>query len=495
MASLIWVGIVSVVFSLVLTRLLRDTFRWLGIVDRPEGKRKTHRTPIPRGGGLAIALAYIASILLVRFFWGSGLDPQLVLVWKISAATAVVLVVGLMDDLFGLRPWQKLTGQMVGAGIACWNGIIVGGGSGAHADVWWRVPLTIIWLLVCSNAFNLVDGMDGLAAGLGLVSTLAMFAGAQLHHSTQLAMATIPLAGALLGFLRYNFHPATTFLGDSGSLSIGFILGCFSVVWIGQSSTFQGLAAPLIALSIPLLDVTLAIGRRLLRGQHVFAADRRHIHHRLLDRGMTPTKVVLILYTAGIAVSLMALLHLNTASNGPISVLILLLFCGTAVAAVNYLGYSEFALAVKMVLGGNLGRILASQLDLQALQNAISRTATPAACIEVVVASIESLGCYVTRIRFAEHVSGSRSDPASSGWTMRVPLGDGDFVELAREFGDNFSSSHVGPLVDLLRESLPVKAWSFRRTLNEVPQVPQMLPDRVNANERIAIGHAEGRSA
>src|ERR1035438_5728769 len=102
MASLIWVGIVSVVFSLVLTRLLRDTFRWLGIVDRPEGKRKTHRTPIPRGGGLAIALAYIASILLVRFFWGSGLDPQLVLVWKISAATAVVLVVGLMDDLFGL---------------------------------------------------------------------------------------------------------------------------------------------------------------------------------------------------------------------------------------------------------------------------------------------------------------------------------------------------------------------------------------------------------
>jgi len=492
MASFIWVGILSVAFSLVLTRVLRDAFRWLGIVDHPEGKRKTHRTPIPRAGGLAIALASIASILVVRFFCGSGLDPQLVLVWKISAATAVVLVVGLMDDLFGLRPWQKITGQIVGAGIACWNGIIVGGVSGSPVDVWWRAPLTIIWLLVCSNAFNLVDGMDGLAAGLGLVSTLAMFAGAQLHHSTPLAMATIPLAGALLGFLRYNFNPATTFLGDSGSLSIGFVLGCFTIVWIGQSSTLQGLAAPLIALSIPLLDVTLAIGRRLLRGQHVFAADRRHIHHRLLDMGMTPKKAVLILYTAGIAVSLMALLHQNTASNGPVSALILLLFCGTAVAAVNYLGYSEFAWAVKMVLRGNLGRILASQLDLHALKSAISHTATPAACIDVVVASIENLGCYVTRIRFAEHVGGSRSVPGSSGWTMRVPLGDGDFVELTREFGDNSSSAHVGPLVDLLRESLPAKAWSFRRPPNAAPQ---LLPGRLTVQEGLAVGHAEGRSA
>jgi len=490
-AAFIWVGIVAIALSLVLTRVLRDAFRRLGIVDHPEGKRKTHRSPIPRAGGLAIALAYIGSILIVRFFWGSSLDPQLVLAWKISIATAVVLVVGLMDDLFGLKPWQKITGQIVGAGIACWNGIIVGGVSSSPGDVWWRVPLTIIWLLVCSNAFNLVDGMDGLAAGLGLVSTLAMFAGGQLHHSTPLVMATIPLAGALIGFLRYNFNPATTFLGDSGSLSIGFVLGCFTLVWIGQSSTFQGLAAPLIALSIPLLDVTLAIGRRLLRGQHVFTADRRHIHHRLLDMGMTPTKAVLILYMAGIAVSLMALLHLNTAGNGPVSLLILLLFCGTAVAAVNYLGYSEFALALKMVARGDLGRVLASQLDLQALENDISRTATPAACIDLVVASIESLGCYVTRIRFAEQVSGSRSAPLRSGWTIRVPLGDGDFVELARDFDDNSSSAHIGPLVDLLRQSLPTKAWSFRKTLSVAP----ILPGRLTVKEGLAVSHAEGRSA
>jgi UDP-GlcNAc:undecaprenyl-phosphate GlcNAc-1-phosphate transferase len=475
MASLIWVGTASFALSLLLTKVLRDVFRWLGIVDRPEGKRKIHRAPIPRGGGLAVALAYVASYLLVRWFFGSGFDQQLVLVWKILPATAVILVVGLMDDLFGLRPWQKLAGQMVGAGLACWKGIVIAGGSGSHQGVWWGIPLTVIWLLICSNAFNLVDGMDGLAAGLGLVSTFAMFFGAQLQHNTLLAMATIPLAGALLGFLRYNFNPATIFLGDSGSLSIGFVLGCFSVLWIGESPTLHRLAAPLIALSIPLLDVTLAIGRRLLRGQHVFAADRRHIHHRLLDRGMTPRKAVLVLYAAGVVVSLVALWHQNTLGGGAMSGLILLLFGGAAVAAIRYLGYSEFEMAGKMVLRGDMGRFLAAQLDLRTFETAISRSATPAACAEVVVTSVENLGCRVTKVRFAGYITGSRAGFPAPGWTFRVPLDDGDFIELAREFGDDSSSAHIGPLVDLLRASLMAKG----RTFNGSFTVPQIVPGRV----------------
>jgi UDP-GlcNAc:undecaprenyl-phosphate GlcNAc-1-phosphate transferase len=487
MASLIWVGIAACVISLVLTWLLRDAFRWLGILDHPEGKRKIHAAPIPRGGGLAIALAYVASILAVRHFFGSAFDQQLVLVWKILTATAVILAVGLMDDLFGLKPWQKLTGQFVGAGIACWKGIVIAGGAGSHQDAWWGIPLTIVWLLVCSNAFNLVDGMDGLAAGLGLVSTVAMFFGAGLQHNSQLALAAIPLAGALLGFLRYNFNPATIFLGDSGSLSLGFVLGCFSIVWIGHSSTLQGLAAPLIALSIPLLDVTLAIGRRLLRGQHVFAADRRHIHHRLLDRGMTPKKAVLVLYAAGIGVSIVALLHQSSLGNGSRSGFMLLLFCGTVVAAIRYLGYSEFAMAGKMLLRGDLGRFLATQIELRALENAISRAATPAACAEAVVALIEGFGCFVTRVRFAGHITGSRAAFAMPGWTIRVPLDDGDFIELTREFGDGSYSAHVGPLVDVLRGSLVAKGRTFTRTFSPGPQ---MVPGRLVVGGELAVGQA-----
>jgi UDP-GlcNAc:undecaprenyl-phosphate GlcNAc-1-phosphate transferase len=328
--------------------------------------------------------------------------------------------------------------------------------------------------------------MDGLAAGLGLVSTFAMLVGAGLHHDTQLALATIPLAGALFGFLRYNFNPATIFLGDSGSLSLGFVLGCFSIVWIGHSSTLQGFAAPIIALSIPLLDVTLAIGRRLLRGQHIFSADRRHIHHRLLDRGMTPRKAALVLYAAGIGVSAVALLHLSNLGNGSLSGLTILLFGGLTVAAIRYLGYSEFAHAGKMLLRGELGRFMAGQIDLRALEDAIALAATPAACAEVVTNSVESFGCCVTRVRFAGYVTGPSIAPP--GWTLRVPLDAGDFVELTHDFGDSPSSIHVGPLVDVLRSSLLSKGQAFTRTFSPGPQ---MVPGRLVVGGKLAVGQVD----
>jgi UDP-GlcNAc:undecaprenyl-phosphate GlcNAc-1-phosphate transferase len=488
MASLIWVGIISFVLCLVLTPLLRDAFRRLGILDHPGDNRKIHPSPIPRAGGLAIALAYVASYLVIRFFFGGEFDQQLALASKILTAASVILAVGLMDDLFGLKPWQKLTGQLVGSGIACWKGIAIAGGFASPHDAWWSIPLTIMWLLVCSNAFNLVDGMDGLAAGLGLVSTFAMLVGAGLHHDTQLALATIPLAGALFGFLRYNFNPATIFLGDSGSLSLGFVLGCFSIVWIGHSSTLQGFAAPIIALSIPLLDVTLAIGRRLLRGQHIFSADRRHIHHRLLDRGMTPRKAALVLYAAGIGVSAVALLHLSNLGNGSLSGLTILLFGGLTVAAIRYLGYSEFAQAGKMLLRGELGRFMAAQIDLRALEDAIALAPTPAACAEVVTNSVESFGCCVTRVRFAGHVTGPSIAPP--GWTLRVPLDAGDFVELTHDFGHTPSSIHVGPLVDVLRSSLVAKGQAFTRTFSPGPQ---MVPGRLVVGGKLAVGQADSR--
>ncbi len=167
---------------------------------------------------------------------------------------------------------------------------------GVHTHAWWSIPATILWLLACTNAFNLVDGMDGLAAGVGLFSTLTIFVAALLQQNMALAMATVALAGCLLGFLRYNFNPATTFLGDSGSLLIGFVLVCYGIIWVQKSSTFLGMTAPIMALSLPLFDVTLAIARRFLRTQSIFSADRGHIHHRLLDRGISPRKAVLLLY-------------------------------------------------------------------------------------------------------------------------------------------------------------------------------------------------------
>src|SRR5581483_11066131 len=161
---------------------------------------------------------------------------------------------------------------------------------------WVGIPLTVVWLLGCTTAITLIDGVDGLAAGGGQFATITTTAIALVQHNPQLAFATVPLAGALLAFLRYNFSRATVFLGDCGSLLIGFLLGCYGTVWSYKSATLVGMTAPLIVLAIPLLDTTLAVGRRLLLGKPVFGADRGHIHHRLLDRGLTPRGVAIALY-------------------------------------------------------------------------------------------------------------------------------------------------------------------------------------------------------
>ena len=206
---------------------------------------------------------------------------------------------------------------------------------------------------------------------------------------------------------------------------------------------------------------------------------------------MTPRKAVLVLYAAGIGVSAVALLHQSTLGNGSRSGLLLVVFCCIVLAAIRYLGYSEFTMAGKMLLRGDLGRILAAHIDLRALENAISRATTPAACADLVVASVEGLGCLVTRLRFAGHVSGSHSVVVAPAWTFRVPLDNGDFVELAREFGDSSSSAHVGLLVDVLRGSLVAKGRTFTRPLNTGPQ---KVPGRLVVGEELAIGQAaDGR--
>jgi UDP-GlcNAc:undecaprenyl-phosphate GlcNAc-1-phosphate transferase len=271
MNSLIWLGCVSFALSLILTPIFRDIFRSYGVVDAPDGGRKLHKYPVPRVGGIAIACSYVGCFFVVPLLSKNPFEDKLSLVWNVLPAFGVIFAVGVIDDLFGLKPWQKLIGQLAAAGLAYWAGVRIVDVVGFHSASWWSMPVTILWLLTTTNAFNLVDGMDGLAAGVGLFATLTIFLAAVLHGNTPLALATFPLAGCLLGFLCYNFNPATIFLGDSGSLLIGFLLGCFGVIWTQKSATFLGMAAPLMALSIPLLDVGLAIVRRALKRQPIFS--------------------------------------------------------------------------------------------------------------------------------------------------------------------------------------------------------------------------------
>jgi UDP-GlcNAc:undecaprenyl-phosphate GlcNAc-1-phosphate transferase len=290
---------------------------------------------------------------------------------------------------------------------------------------------------------------------VGLFATLTVFTAALMQHNMVLAVATFPLAGALLAFLCYNFNPATIFLGDSGALLIGFLLGCYAAIWSNKSATFLGMTAPLMALSIPLLDVGLAIVRRFLRHQPIFAADRGHIHHRLLDRGFTPRRAALALYgLCGLAAAFSLLQGVMHSFSGAL----LLLFGVFVLLGIQYLGYAEFDLAGRLLFSGAFQRSVGAQLELRKFRAALAAAATPAGCWEVIRDASAKFGFHEVRLGLAGEVFECASDESgAAGWTVRVPLSNGDYVSLSRPFASTVLAMVVAPFVDSLREILVEK--------------------------------------
>ena len=282
---------------------------------------------------------------------------------------------------------------------------------GGHsiADTWWHGPVTVAWLVVCSNAFNLIDGVDGLAAGVGLFATVTTFVAALCSGNNGLALATAPLAGALLGFLRYNFNPATIFLGDCGSLSIGFLLGCGGVMWSQKATTLLGMTAPLIALCIPVLETSLSILRRFLRGKPIFAPDRRHIHHRLLELGMSPRRVAFVLY--GVAGTAAACSLVVSVAGDRFAGLVVVACCVAVWFGVQRLGYSEFEVARRVVFGGVITRVINDRVVLRQLEEELGAAAPTEDCWEILTGASRKLGFNQVRLEFCGRVRTERFDP------------------------------------------------------------------------------------
>lgn len=460
MDALIWLGIVSFLLCLVLTPIFRDIFRSYGVVDQPDHGRKIHKYPIPRVGGIAIAASYLASFFIVQLRTGI-LNQQLALVWKVLPAAAVIFAIGVIDDLWGLKPWQKLIGQFLAAVIACASDIRINDVVWLHSHAWWTYPVTVLWLLACTNAFNLVDGMDGLASGVGLFSTLTIFLAALLSKNAPLAMATLPLAGCLLGFLCYNFNPATIFLGDSGSLLIGFVLGCYGIIWTQKSATLLGMTAPLMALSLPLIDVGLAIVRRFLSRQPIFSPDRGHIHHRLLDRGMSPKKAAILLYGICSIVAIFSLLQ-SVVSNNRISGAIIIMFCAVAWTGIQYLGYAEFSLVGKLLFRGDLQRTLKAQLDLNAFRKSIEETRSAETCAALIHRTASVFGFDLVQASIGGEIFTWPRSGGNPCWEVRIPLEDGDFIEMRREFNKQELAAAAGLFIEVLRAGLEYRLPALR---------------------------------
>lgn len=448
--------------TLMLTPLARRFALGRGWVDWPD-ERKRHRIPVPRIGGVPIVAAYLGSFALLSLIDASTAaalqDAVPVLLWLLPA-TAVVFGVGLIDDLVGLSPIVKLAGQSIAAALACMGGIRISGIAYHPIEPYIGIPLTIVWLVGCTNAFNLIDGIDGLAAGLGLLATITTLAAALLHGDSGLVIAMAPLAGALLGFLRYNYSPASVFLGDSGSLSIGFMLGCCAVIWSQKCATILGMTAPLMALSVPLLDMLLAMVRRFLLLQPIFAGDRGHIHHRLLDRGFTPRRVVLLLYmTSGVA----ACFALLQATMKDAVLLLTIVFCIMALGAIAGLKYAEFVIVGRLLRENQFRGLIKFHNVLRIYEDTVKSAETAEECWD----ALRDLASHLGSREIALRLNGDRrrerfTHTSGRFWILTVPLEHSDYVELFCSTDWPGGPIDAGLLSSVLRETLSGKAVQIR---------------------------------
>jgi UDP-GlcNAc:undecaprenyl-phosphate GlcNAc-1-phosphate transferase len=454
----------SLVLSVLFTPLLREFALHRGWVDRPDNNRKLHRRPIPRIGGVPIVLAYTASLsalLLIGAQRGVPVRAHLPVVWSLLLPASLVFVIGLLDDLIGLQPWVKLSGEIFAALLAYVGGIQI------HAVLWYPVPtyvalpVTIAWLIGCTNAFNLIDGLDGLATGIGLVATVTTLLAGAIEGDAGLVTATAPLAGALLGFLIFNFNPASIFLGDGGSLWVGFMLACCGVIWCEKSVTAMSIMAPIMALSIPLLDTALSIVRRFLRRQPIFTADRGHIHHRLVDRGLSPRRTALLLYGAGAVGATFSLLQ----TAGPIMTrgVVVGVFCVLVCGGIRYLGYREFALAANLLRRNTLRSMLRSSYSLQGFEESLKAAQNVEDCWRTIRAIAREFRFSYVQLRLAGLVYEEQVDmSADAHWVLNIPICDSDYVLFKYHFETSSAAVAVAPLANLIHRSLLAKATDLQ---------------------------------
>ena len=298
------------VLSLALTPAVRELARKCGMVDKPSGRR-INKTPVPRGGGLAVFLAFIATAGLFFFFMGHRdftVGVREGNFWRLAIVSSILVVTGLVDDKFGMPPRVKLSLQIL-AGLLTnlWLGI---GFQSVFPSLpgWLDCALTTFWIVGAVNAFNLIDGLDGLAGGLAAIAVAGMAGSLFFMRSPGATVFHFAIVGALFGFLRYNFHPASVFLGDTGSMFLGYLVSTLPLVTRTGDSLLVGVGVPLLAMGVPIFDTSLAIVRRSVRA-FLFREERKaegqtrmmqpdvdHLHHRLLRKYASQKKVAWALY-------------------------------------------------------------------------------------------------------------------------------------------------------------------------------------------------------
>lgn len=298
-ASMIFAFIISFIFTFATTPIVRRFAYKIGAVDVPKDKRRVHKRPTPRIGGLAIMFGFIVAMLSFNDDWSKEFVAILV-------GAGILGVLGVIDDCKALDAKIKFVFQIIAAFVVVFYGdirISVISNPNVFSQspylvlpMWVSISVSVLWIVFMTNAVNFIDGLDGLAAGVSAIMSMSLVFIAITYHEYSIALMGIALMGACFGFLPFNFNPAKIFMGDTGSMFLGYMLSVLSVQGMFKSYAVISFAVPIIMLGLPLFDALFAMLRRMLSGKNPMSADRGHLHHRLYDMGFSQKQTVFILY-------------------------------------------------------------------------------------------------------------------------------------------------------------------------------------------------------
>lgn len=344
--------LVALLATLLATPLAKCIAQHLGAIDKPD-ERRINKVPIPRMGGIGIALGLVAAVavqvagtkllgwptVFVPHMQLQGVDYKL-----LTVAVVIVFLTGAIDDVRNLKPRQKLLGQILAACVAAASGLVIGNVANPFtAELipigWLAYPITVVYLVAFTNVINLIDGLDGLAAGITAISCAAMFYLSYEAHQIDATVLTCILAGCCLGFLRYNFNPASIFMGDCGSNMLGFLLGVIALLGVNRVAAATTLIVPLVIAGVPIIDTFAAIVRRRRGHTAISQADTGHIQHRLIKQGFDQKQAALMIYGWSILLAAGAIIMTKVAL--PLRFVVFILLVGVSAVFIRKLHLFE----------------------------------------------------------------------------------------------------------------------------------------------------------
>jgi UDP-GlcNAc:undecaprenyl-phosphate GlcNAc-1-phosphate transferase len=438
----------SFLASLSITPLVRRKATEWGAIARPDNGRHIHLRPTPRLGGVAIYLAFVLTLLCVPFLGNlvtENFHASLPKLLSLLAPATLIFLFGIYDDFRGTRAPVKILFQTIAAAMVYAGGLRIENLSSPFGGSWelpllLSFPLTALWIVLITNAFNLIDGIDGLAAGASVFALLSILVFSIAQGSPEISLLSVVLVGAVVGFLRYNFNPATIFLGDSGSLFLGFMAAALSLAGSQKGSTIVAIAIPLVSFGLPVIEVGLSLARRFLGGRPLLRGDRGHIHHMLLQRGLTQRQAVILLYAVCALFSLFGLMLLNPQRN--IGALIFFVLGVAIIFGVQHLGYAEFSELGSQIRQGvsRRRRALAVNARMRRTSDSLTSTSTPAQLLGTLdeMLTTDEFDCAILELH--------EDEPLFESYSMRYHrwTANGNHIVWAWERGDTDLDEVIG---------------------------------------------------